>query len=120
MINLSKFLNEKCLRISVKSVGKYNFHDYLVNSFICSIVNFKKIFYLTNRMPFFGKCGCSSKKDLDELNILNYAHNSLTHVPEEIMVHERTLEELYLDANRISELPRVIIFLLTFIFRGNI
>ena len=61
-------------------------------------------------MPFFGKCGCSSSSrvDVEELNILNYAHNNLTHVPEEIILHERALEELYLDANRISELPRVI------------
>jgi hypothetical protein len=68
-------------------------------------------------MPFFGKCGCSGRKgDLEEINILNYAHNNLTHVPEEIILHERTLEELYLDANRICELPRVFtIFLLIFI-----
>ena len=59
-------------------------------------------------MPFFGKCGCTtSRVELEEINILNYAHNNLTHVPEEIILHERTLEEIYLDANRISELPRV-------------
>ena len=62
-------------------------------------------------MPFFGKCGCTtSRVELEEINFLNYAHNNLTHVPEEIILHERTLEELYLDANRISELPRVGIF----------
>jgi Leucine-rich repeat (LRR) protein len=62
-------------------------------------------------MPFFGKCGCTtSRGELEEINFLNYAHNNLIHVPEEIILHERTLEELYLDANRISELPRVSIF----------
>jgi hypothetical protein len=63
-------------------------------------------------MPFFAKCGCSNKtSDFEELNTLNYAHNNLTHVPEEIMLHERTLEELYLDANRIVELPKVILII---------
>jgi hypothetical protein len=61
-------------------------------------------------MPFFAPCGCSNKtSDFEELNILNYAHNNLTHVPEKIMSHGRTLEELYLDANRIVELPKVIL-----------
>ncbi len=60
-------------------------------------------------MPFFGKCGCSrgSRAKLKEINELTYSHSNLVHVPEEIILHERTLEELYLDANRISELPRV-------------
>jgi hypothetical protein len=48
-------------------------------------------------MPVFATCGCSNKtSDFEELNILNYAHNNLTHVPEKIMSHGRTLEELYL------------------------
>ena len=62
-------------------------------------------------MPFFGKCGCSSrsnKSKLKEINTLDYSHNNLIHVPEEIILHERTLEELYLDSNRINELPRVV------------
>ena len=68
-------------------------------------------------MPFFVKCGCSNKiSEFEELNTLNYAHNNLTHVPEEIMLHERTLEELFLDANRISELPRVVLIQFYLIF----
>lgn len=59
-------------------------------------------------MPFFGKCSCTGNRaEIEEINVLNYAHNNLNHVPEEIILYERTLEELYLDANRISELPRV-------------
>ena len=67
-------------------------------------------------MPFFGKCGCSgSRVELEEINVLNYAHNNLTDVPQEIILHERTLEELYLDANRVSELPMVTNLLSIFI-----
>lgn len=59
-------------------------------------------------MPFFGKCGCSgSRADFEDIYVLNYSHNNLTHVPEEIILHERTLEEVHLDANRLTELPRV-------------
>jgi hypothetical protein len=60
-------------------------------------------------MPFFSKftCGGGGKNQNKEISELNYAHNNLTYVPEEIILHERSLEELYLDANRINELPRV-------------
>ena len=59
-------------------------------------------------MPFFGKFTCSgnNRNELKEIKILNYSHNNLTYVPEEIILHERSLEELFLDSNRISELPR--------------
>ena len=60
-------------------------------------------------MPFFGRFTCGGgKNQLKEINELSYSHNNLTYVPEEIICHERSLEELYLDSNRINELPRVI------------
>lgn len=59
-------------------------------------------------MPFFSKCSWKSGHgELKEVTDLTYSHNNLINVPEEIILHERTLEELYLDANRIIELPRV-------------
>lgn len=57
-------------------------------------------------MTFFG-CTRSSRTKLKEINELNYSHSNLIHVPEEIILHERTLEELHLDSNRINEIPRV-------------
>lgn len=39
--------------------------------------------------------------------MLDYSHCSLQQVPKEIFSFERTLEELYLDANQIEELPKV-------------
>ena len=89
----------------------------IINNIIWIILRFckkKKTFlwqkiYHRKRMPFFGKCGCSrsNRAKLREISVLTYSHSNLVHVPEEIILHERTLEELYLDSNRISELPRV-------------
>lgn len=39
--------------------------------------------------------------------MLDYSHCSLQQVPKEVFSFERTLEELYLDANQIEELPKV-------------
>jgi Leucine-rich repeat (LRR) protein len=59
-------------------------------------------------MPFFARFTCGGgKNNLKEISELTYSHNNLTYVPEEIICHERSLEELYLDSNRINELPRV-------------
>lgn len=38
---------------------------------------------------------------------LDYSHCSLETVPKEIFSFEKTLQELYLDANQIEELPKV-------------
>uniref|UniRef100_A0A674D693 Leucine rich repeat containing 7 n=1 Tax=Salmo trutta TaxID=8032 RepID=A0A674D693_SALTR len=40
------------------------------------------------------------------ISVLDYSHCSLQQVPKEIFSFERTLEELYLDANQIEELPK--------------
>ena len=69
-------------------------------------------------MPFFAKFSCGgSRNELKEITVLNYSHNNLTYVPEEIILHERSLEELFLDANRITELPRVILLLLLLLIK---
>lgn len=39
--------------------------------------------------------------------MLDYSHCGLQQVPKEVFNFERTLEELYLDANQIEELPKV-------------
>jgi len=58
-------------------------------------------------MPFFAKFSCGgNRNEIKEITVLNYSHNNLTYVPEEIILHERSLEELLLDSNRITELPR--------------
>jgi Leucine-rich repeat (LRR) protein len=57
-------------------------------------------------MPFIKFISCINKSKFVEIDTLKYSHNNLSHVPEEIIVHERALEELHLDANRITELPR--------------
>ena len=61
-------------------------------------------------MPFLSKCGCS--KQSSELSkrakpsVLDYSHSNLNSVPDEIIANETTLEELFLDYNRLDELPR--------------
>ncbi|KAI0978031.1 hypothetical protein GJ496_000044 [Pomphorhynchus laevis] len=45
--------------------------------------------------------------DFIAISIGKEANSSLVAVPEEVIVHERTLEELILSSNHISELPKV-------------
>jgi hypothetical protein len=49
---------------------------------------------------------CVRRQD-DEVAMLDYRHSSLVNVPSDIFTCERTLEELFLDSNRIRDLPRV-------------
>uniref|UniRef100_A0A8C0AV17 Uncharacterized protein n=1 Tax=Buteo japonicus TaxID=224669 RepID=A0A8C0AV17_9AVES len=42
----------------------------------------------------------------ETVTTLDYSHCSLEQVPKEIFTFEKTLEELYLDANQIEELPK--------------
>jgi len=53
-------------------------------------------------------CMRRQNKD-DDATSLDYRHSSLNDVPSDVFTHERTLEELHLDSNRIRDLPRVCI-----------
>lgn len=47
---------------------------------------------------------------LEEMSVLDLQHSNLTCVPTDIFKTEPNLEEVYLDANQIRELPRVSIY----------
>lgn len=51
-------------------------------------------------------CRCLRGEE-ETVTTLDYSHCSLEQVPKEIFAFEKTLEELYLDANQIEELPKV-------------
>ncbi|KAK4292424.1 hypothetical protein Pmani_034804 [Petrolisthes manimaculis] len=54
--------------------------------------------------------GCGGKGESDDIKTLDYTHASLTAVPPDVFACERTLEELYLDSNQLSELPRELFY----------
>ena len=45
-----------------------------------------------------------------EMSVLDLRHCNLTSVPSDVFKAEPNLEEVYLDANQIRELPRVSLF----------
>ena len=51
-------------------------------------------------------CRCLRGEE-EAVTSLDYSHCSLETVPKEIFNFEKTLEELYLDANQIEELPKL-------------
>lgn len=51
-------------------------------------------------------CRCLRGEE-ETVTTLDYSHCSLEQVPKEIFTFEKTLEELYLDANQIEELPKL-------------
>ncbi|XP_031640804.1 protein lap1 isoform X2 [Contarinia nasturtii] len=60
-------------------------------------------------MPWWTCLNCASKTtqtNCNDIIVLDYAHHSLHDVPADVFQYERTLEELYLSSNRITELPR--------------
>eukprot|EP00063_Salmo_salar_P050184 XP_014025019.1 PREDICTED: leucine-rich repeat-containing protein 7-like isoform X17 [Salmo salar] len=63
---------------------------------------------MTTKRKIIGRlvpCRCFRGEE-EVISVLDYSHCSLQQVPKEIFSFERTLEELYLDANQIDELPK--------------
>lgn len=74
--------------------------------FLASIV---QCLEMTTKRKLIGRlvpCRCFRGEE-EVISVLDYSHCSLQQVPKEIFSFERTLEELYLDANQIEELPKV-------------
>lgn len=66
---------------------------------------------MTTKRKLIGRlvpCRCFRGEE-EVISVLDYSHCSLQQVPKEIFSFERTLEELYLDANQIEELPKVML-----------
>ncbi|TNN38020.1 Leucine-rich repeat-containing protein 7 [Liparis tanakae] len=65
---------------------------------------------MTTKRKLIGRlvpCRCFRGEE-EVISVLDYSHCSLQQVPKEIFSFERTLEELYLDANQIEELPKLV------------
>lgn len=78
----------------------------LSSPFLASVV---QCLEMTTKRKLIGRlvpCRCFRGEE-EVISVLDYSHCSLQQVPKEIFSFERTLEELYLDANQIEELPKV-------------
>uniref|UniRef100_A0A674NUU4 Leucine rich repeat containing 7 n=1 Tax=Takifugu rubripes TaxID=31033 RepID=A0A674NUU4_TAKRU len=76
-------------------------------SFACSS-SVVQCLEMTTKRKLIGRlvpCRCFRGEE-EVISVLDYSHCSLQQVPKEIFSFERTLEELYLDANQIEELPK--------------
>ncbi|XP_063022395.1 leucine-rich repeat-containing protein 7 isoform X4 [Melospiza melodia melodia] len=63
---------------------------------------------MTSKRKLIGRlvpCRCFRGEE-EIVSVLDYSHCGLQQVPKEVFNFERTLEELYLDANQIEELPK--------------
>ncbi|NXU19823.1 LRRC7 protein, partial [Pardalotus punctatus] len=63
---------------------------------------------MTSKRKIIGRlvpCRCFRGEE-EIVSVLDYSHCGLQQVPKEVFNFERTLEELYLDANQIEELPK--------------
>ncbi|KAM6199671.1 leucine-rich repeat-containing protein 7 isoform 5-T5 [Sarcoramphus papa] len=63
---------------------------------------------MTTKRKIIGRlvpCRCFRGEE-EIVSVLDYSHCGLQQVPKEVFSFERTLEELYLDANQIEELPK--------------
>ncbi|NXF26072.1 LRRC7 protein, partial [Rhodinocichla rosea] len=76
---------------------------------------------MTSKRKLIGRlvpCRCFRGEE-EIVSVLDYSHCGLQQVPKEVFNFERTLEELYLDANQIEELPKVIHKLLWYPVPGS-
>lgn len=80
-------------------------------SFASSSSSVVQCLEMTTKRKLIGRlvpCRCFRGEE-EVISVLDYSHCSLQQVPKEIFSFERTLEELYLDANQIEELPKVML-----------
>lgn len=82
-------------------------HNASINFFLIHKLNIYYSSLLQGGMaPVLRHCPCLRPEN-DDIRLLDYSHSNLEDVPNEVFGFERTLEELFLDANQIKDLPRV-------------
>ncbi|KAK9408506.1 protein LAP2 [Crotalus adamanteus] len=88
----------KCKNVGFESSGKKQQREN--NNPVCLKMTTKRNLFV-RLVP----CRCLRGEE-ETVTALDYSHCSLEQVPKEIFTFEKTLEELYLDANQIEELPK--------------
>uniref|UniRef100_A0A672V886 Erbin n=1 Tax=Strigops habroptila TaxID=2489341 RepID=A0A672V886_STRHB len=76
--------------------------------FLTTPISVSQCLKMTTKRNLFVRlvpCRCLRGEE-ETVTTLDYSHCSLEQVPKEIFTFEKTLEELYLDANQIEELPK--------------
>uniref|UniRef100_A0A8C7KK18 Leucine rich repeat containing 7 n=1 Tax=Oncorhynchus kisutch TaxID=8019 RepID=A0A8C7KK18_ONCKI len=79
-----------------------------MNKCLVNLISLLQCLEMTTKRKIIGRlvpCRCFRGEE-EVISVLDYSHCSLQQVPKEIFSFERTLEELYLDANQIEELPK--------------
>ncbi|XP_055410788.1 erbin isoform X11 [Bubalus kerabau] len=85
---------------TIKNVGSIKKHQGDKFNPVCLKMTTKRSLFV-RLVP----CRCLRGEE-ETVTTLDYSHCSLEQVPKEIFTFEKTLEELYLDANQIEELPK--------------
>uniref|UniRef100_A0A674D6P7 Leucine rich repeat containing 7 n=1 Tax=Salmo trutta TaxID=8032 RepID=A0A674D6P7_SALTR len=92
----------KCITLTQSSL------PFFPSSLFSSSPSTVQCLEMTTKRKIIGRlvpCRCFRGEE-EVISVLDYSHCSLQQVPKEIFSFERTLEELYLDANQIEELPK--------------